>query len=191
MYKYRRFFSCILIICSIVLFISNYGLAAGESPEYLKYQEPQPPAASWFTATGYVFSLLLTFLLVLGLAYFTSRFLGQRLNGSAGFSQGKIHSMLSLGPNRAVYVVEIAGTFMVLGVTEQNISLLREITSPEDIEQLKNQADLAVPPEQFENVFHRQLLALKQMNKKFPAVFGSDTQEINEKEHENARGRGK
>ncbi|QDR80503.1 FliO/MopB family protein [Sporomusa termitida] len=192
MCTYRRYIRCILIICGIVIFCANYGLAAGEPSEYLKYQEPPPPASSWFTASGYVFSLLLTFLLVLGLAYFTSRFLGQKMNGSAGFNnQGTIHSTLVLGPNRAVYVVETAGKFMVLGVTEQSISLLREITDPEDIEQLKARAALAVPSEQFADVFQRQLLALKQINKKFPAVFGLDTQEINEKEHENVRGRGK
>lgn len=189
--KYSRCFRCTLILCCLVLLFANCGLAAGEAPEYLTYQEPQPPATSWFAATGYVFSLLVTFLLVLGLAYFTSRFLGQKMNGPAGLNQGKIHATLALGPNRAVYVVEIAGKYMVLGVTDQSISLLREITSPEDIAQLTAQAGAAVPAEPFANVFQRQLLVLKQLNKKFPAVFGLDTQEINEKEHENLRGRGK
>ncbi|HWR43155.1 flagellar biosynthetic protein FliO [Sporomusa sp.] len=185
MYNYLRCCGSILIIFSIVLLLTNHGLAAGETGEYLKYQEPQPPTSSWLAASGYVVSLILTFLLVLGLAYFTSRFLAQKINAPAGLNSGKIHTTLPLGPNRAVYVIEIAGKFMVLGVTEQTISLLKEITSPEDIEQLKAQVNIGFPPEQFDNIFHRQLLSIKQLNKKFPAVFGSDTHEINEKEHEN------
>ncbi|MDF2873737.1 MAG: flagellar biosynthetic protein FliO [Sporomusa sp.] len=185
MVKHLHYYRMILIFFSIILLLANHGLAAGETGEYLKYQEPQPPASSWLSASGYVVSLLLTFLLVLGLAYFTSRFLAQKINGPAGLNNGKIHTTLSLGPNRAVYVVEIAGKFMVLGVTEQTISLLKEITDPEDIEHLKNPVNIVLPPEQFDNIFHRQLLALKQMNKKFPVVFGLDTHEINEKEHEN------
>jgi flagellar protein FliO/FliZ len=175
----------ILVIFLITLLLTTPGLAAGETGEYLKYQEPQPAASSWLAASGYVVSLILTFLLVLGLAYFTSRFVAKRFNASAGPNSGKIYTTLSLGPNRFVYVVEIAGKFMVLGVSEQSISLLKEIIDPEDIEKLKIPADTPFPPEQFENVFHRQLLSLKQLNKRFPAAFGSDTPEINEKEHEN------
>ncbi|SMC65845.1 flagellar biosynthetic protein FliO [Sporomusa malonica] len=174
-----------LVIFLITLLFTTHGLAAGETGEYLKYQEPQPPASSWLAASGYIVSLVLTFLLVLGLAYFTSRFLAQRINGSTGLNSGKIHATLSLGANRAVYVVEIAGKFMVLGVTEHSISLLKEITALEDIEQLKVPMNNNLPPEQFENVFHRQLNSLKQLNKRFPAAFGSDTRELNEKEHEN------
>ena len=185
MLNHQRFCGSVLVIFLITLLFTAHGVAAGETGEYLKYQEPQPPATSWLAASGYIISLILTFLLVLGLAYVTSRFLAQRFNGSAGLNSGKIHTTLPLGPNRAVYVVEIAGKFMVLGVTEHNISLLREITAPEDIEQLRISTNNNLPPEQFENVFHRQLNSLKQLNKRFPTAFGSDTREINEKEHQN------
>lgn len=183
MLYHQRFCGSILVFFLITLLFTAHGLAAGETGEYLKYQEPQPPASSWLAASGYIVSLVLTFLLVLGLAYVTSRFLAQRFTGSSGSNSGKIHTILPLGPNRAVYVIEIAGKFMALGVTEHNISLLKEITAPEDIEQIR--ASTNIPPEQFEDVFHRHLKSLKQFNKRFPAAFGSDTREINEKEHEN------
>lgn len=174
----------ILIIVVLFLLFTGQVLAAAETGEYLKYQEPQPAASSWLAMSGYILSLLLTFLLVLGLAYFTSRFLGQRMTRGGGFGSGKIYATLSLGPNRSVYVVEIAGKFMVLGVTEQNITMLNEITSLSDIEQLKTTQNIVMPPEQFSSVFHRQIGLLRQMQKKSPFTFASDTSKLHEKEHD-------
>lgn len=185
MIKHLRFYGSLLLLTLMISIFANYGLAAEEQGEYLKYQEPQSPTTSWLAASGYVISLMLTFLLVLGLAYFTSRFLAQKMNRTAGLGGGKIHTSLPLGPNRTICVVEIAGKFMVLGVTEHNISLLKELTAPEDVEQFQNQMNSELSPEKFASVFHRQLLSLKQLNKKIPAVFGSETSGISEKEHEN------
>ncbi len=176
----------VVLIIFVLLFLTGQVLAAAETGEYLKYQEPQPTASSWLATSSYIISLLLTFLLVLGLAYFTSKFLGQRMTRAGGFG-GKVYSTLSLGPNRAVHVVEIAGKFMVLGVTEQNITLLNEITSATEIERIKalQSTANALPPEQFGSIFRRQLVSLKQMPRNFPLVFGSDTPETVDKEPEN------
>ena len=43
---------------------------------------------------------------------------------------------LPLGPNRSVCIVEMAGHFLLLGVTEHEITLLTEITDPEEMEKL-------------------------------------------------------
>ena len=174
----------ILVIVGFLSLFTGQVLAAAETGEYLKYQEPQPATSSWLATSGYILSLLLTFLLVLGLAYLTSRFLGKRMTRGGGFGSGKIYATLSLGPNRAVYVIEIAGKFMVLGVTEQNITILNEITSLSDIEQLKATQNIGMPPEHFGSVFQRQLGLLKQMQKKSPYTFSSDSPEFREKEHE-------
>ena len=174
----------ILIVLGCLSLFAGRVLAAAETGEYLKYQEPQPATSSWLATSGYIVSLLLTFLLVLGLAYLTSRFLGKKMTSGGGLGSGKVYATLSLGPNRAVYVIEIAGKFMVLGVTEQNITMLTEINSLTDIEQLKATENMSVPTEQFGSVFHRQLGLLRQIQKKFPYTFSSDTPEFPEKEHE-------
>lgn len=173
-----------IVLNFVFLLLASQVWANAESGGYLKYQEPQPAASSWLATSGYIFSLVLTFFLVLGLAYFTSKFLGQRMISSRGFGSGKIYATLSLGASRAVYVVEIAGKFMILGVTEHNIVLLDEITSPDVIEQLKNSQD-RMPTEQFSSVFQRQLGLLSQIQKKFPHTFSSDNTEFRVKEHEN------
>lgn len=175
----------IVLITIVLLLLTGQVLAAAETGEYLKYQEPQPTASSWLATSSYIISLLLTFLVVLGLAYYTSKFLAHRMTRAGGFG-GKVYSTLSLGPNRAVYVVEIAGKFMILGVTEHNITLLNEITSLTEIEQLKalQPAANSIPPEQFGSIFCRQIVSLKQMQNKFPLVFGSDTPTMRDKEPE-------
>ena len=184
MFNNLRVGSGVLIIFGFLILFAGQVLAAAETGEYLKYQEPQPATSSWLATSGYIVSLLLTFLLVLGLAYLTSRFIGKKMAAGGGLGNGKVYATLSLGPNRAVYVIEIAGKFMVLGVTEQNITMLTEINSLSDIEQLKSTQNLGMPPEQFSSVFHKQLGVLKQMQRKFPYTFSSDTPEFPEKEHE-------
>ncbi|WP_371371249.1 flagellar biosynthetic protein FliO [Sporomusa aerivorans] len=185
MNNFLRFSGSILTIITVFTLFTSRVLAAAETGEYLKYQEPQPTTSSWLATSGYVLSLFLTFLLVLGLAYLTSRFLAQKMTRGGGFGSGRVYASLSLGPNRAVYVVEIGGKFMVLGVTEQNISLLSEITSLDEIEQLKAEHMTTVPPEQFGAIFNRQLVSLEKMQKKFPLVFGSENPEKRLKEPEN------
>ncbi|WP_094607598.1 hypothetical protein SPSIL_023160 [Sporomusa silvacetica DSM 10669] len=184
MFGNLRVHGSILVFVSWLFLFTGQVLAAAETGEYLKYQEPQPATSSWFATSGYIVSLLLTFLLVLALAYLTSRFLGQRMTSGGRFGSGKIYATLSLGPNRAIYVIEIAGKFMVLGVTEQNITMLNEITTLSDIEQLKATQNIAMSPEQFSSVFHRQIGLLRQMQKKSPFIFTSDTPEFREKEHD-------
>jgi len=184
MFVNLRVYGSIIVFVSWLFLFASQVLAAAETGEYLKYQEPQPATSSWLATSGYIVSLLLTFLLVLALAYLTSRYLGQRMTNGGRFGSGKIYATLSLGPNRAIYVIEIAGKFMVLGVTEQNITMLNEITSLSDIEQLKATQNISMPPEQFSSVFHRQIGLLRQMQKKSPFTFTSDTPESREKEHD-------
>jgi flagellar protein FliO/FliZ len=78
---------------------------------------------------------------------------------------------LPLGQSRGVFVVEVAGKFLVLGVTDHSVNLLQEITDPEAIERLRITTP-SLPPNQFDAVFKRQLASLQQMSQKFPGVFG-------------------
>lgn len=179
-----RFRGSILLILVLVL-VAGQGVAATETGEYLKYQEPQPTTSSWLSTTSYIISLLITFAVVLGLAYLTSRVVAKKMTGIRENPNSKIYTTLPLGPNRAIYVVEIAGKFLVLGVTEQNMTLLNEITSLSEIERLKSTNDVSVSPEPFSNIFQQQIASLKNMHNNFPLVFGLDTPEIREKEFQN------
>lgn len=161
----------IFLIFTTMLF-SAWTVWAATPSEYLKYQEPsQPAASSAFSTFAYVISLVLTFMVVIGLAYATSKYLGQRMGKLNSSGDNRIIYTLPLGANKAVYMVEVAGKFLVLGVTEHTINLLNEVTSPEEIEKLKALTPLSQPMSPFEQVFERQLSSLHHMSKKFPTVF--------------------
>lgn len=174
----------------VLLFISFfYGMnvegivyAAEPAGEYLQYQEPKPASySSGFSTLAYIFSLLVTFSIVIGLAYFASRFLGQKMGSKLAMGNQRIIATLPMGANRNICVVEIAGKFLILGVTDHTITVLQEITDPVEIE--KMQAERQIEPDnQFDKVFQRQLASLQRLSPKFPNVF--NTHQQNEEKHE-------
>jgi flagellar protein FliO/FliZ len=166
----------------IGIFLIGQVYGAEPNGEYLQYQEPKPTTAvSWYSTISYIFSLIITFAFVIGLAYFASRFLGKKLGGLSANGSSRIINVLSFGNNRAVYTVEIAGKFLALGVTDHTITVLQEITDSKEIEKLKTE-QVAVPKGQFDSIFQRQLASLQQLSQKFPATFGANLQK--EQKHE-------
>lgn len=172
----------LLVIFLVGIVLVGTVCAAEPSGEYLKYQEPKPiESSSTLSMVTYVFSLLVTFAVVIGLAYFASRFLGQKMGNLAGMGHNKIMATLPLGNNRAVYVVEVGGKFLVLGVTDHGINVLQEITDQREIDKLQKE-QASVSETQFDKVFQRQLASLQRLSPKFPNVFNA--QHTEEKKHE-------
>ncbi|CUH96099.1 hypothetical protein P22_2187 [Propionispora sp. 2/2-37] len=169
---FRRTLFLLLLVCFVAAILPETVLAEDSSRAYLQYQDPKPPEVSWVSSVAYVFSLLITFAVVLLLAYFASRFVGQKMGKVSAASGGQVLRTIPLGGNRGIYVVEIAGKVLVLGVTDHAIALLQEITAEEEIAKLKNMSD-AMPASQFETLLQKQLTSLQQMTHKFPGVFGS------------------
>jgi flagellar protein FliO/FliZ len=177
-------FRIFLIIFCIGMFFVVQVYGAESNGEYLQYQEPKPTTAvSWYSTISYIFSLVITFAFVIGLAYFASRFLGKKLGGLSANGSSRIINVLSFGTNRGVYTVEIAGKFLVLGVTDHNITILQEITDSEEIEKLKIE-QVTVPKGQFDSIFQRQLASLQQLSQKFPTTFGANLQDGKKHERE-------
>jgi flagellar protein FliO/FliZ len=157
--------------------------AAEQAADYLNYQEPKVGGSSFLSTIVYVISLLVTFGLVIVAAYFTSRFVGQKMGKAMSFGDNRVLVTLTLGPNRGVSVVEIAGKLLVLGVTDHNINLLQEVTEPEQLDKLRTlQTDTA--SNQFDAVFQKHLASLQQMSSKFPTAFGGSNRNQPENERE-------
>jgi flagellar protein FliO/FliZ len=173
----------VLVFCTFLL---GPVYAAANNGGYLQYQEPQAPAASsWLSTLAYVFTLLLTFALVIGMAYFASRFLGQKMgNITAGSSTTRVLSFVSLGQNKGIYLVEVSGQVLVLGVTEHSINVLKEITDEDQIEMIKAERRQEEVSRQFDKVLQRQLASLQQFSQKFPNVFGTGKQEDQKQDDE-------
>lgn len=169
-------------ILLVMFFLMGTVYAAVPNGEYLQYQAPKPvESSSTLSMITYIFSLLVTFAIVIGLAYFASRFVGQKMGRATAVGHNKVIATLPLGANRAIYVVEIAGKFLALGVTDHGITVLQEITDHLEIEKMKEAQTLG-PEIQFDKVFQRQLASLQRLSPKFPNVFKSSTED--EQKHE-------
>lgn len=161
----------ILFIALVMMILIGQVWAAEPTGGYLAYQEPEASSSSWLSTIAYVVSIIITFAVVIGLAYFTSRFLGQKMGKVSASADNRILATLALGPNRAVHVVEVAGRVLLLGVTDHSITMLEEIIDQERIDKLKQQSVPISTAPSFDSVLQRQLASLQQMSQKFPAIF--------------------
>jgi len=153
-------------------------VTAEPSTGYLKYQDPAADNhPSILSTVAYVITSLILFAVIIGLAYIASKLLGNKIGKLTGYGDNRILITIPLGANRAVHVIEAAGKFLVIGVTEHTISLLQEITEKEEIAKLKLHRPAEQAVESFNQLFHHHLASLKRMRTQYPAVFGTDQSE--------------
>lgn len=173
--RYCGFLLCIAAVVCLVFGQEAIAFAqqAQESGGYLAaYQEPAPKSTqtSWGSTFAYLLSLLVVFAFVAFLAYIVSKLLGNKFGTVNVRKSGKVLDSLPLGTNRSLAVVEIANKVMLLGVTEQNITLLDEITDELEIARLRENADHGVQNENFQQIFEKQLVSLNQLSKRIPTL---------------------
>jgi flagellar biogenesis protein FliO len=85
--------------------------------------------------------MVTTLSLVLGLIFLLFFVFKKYVLKNTAFGGGKLVQVLStnfLAPKKNIALVEVAGEILVLGVSEQNISLLTSIREPGRIEEIKN-----------------------------------------------------
>ena len=157
----------------MLLVLAEPALAADEAAKggYLAGYEntdPRPAPISWWSTIAYLVSLFAIFVFVVGLAYFAARFLGGKFAQQKLGYGGRILSHLPLGPNRSVCVIEMSGRVFMLGVTEHSITLLTEITDPDEIDRLHRE-DLAFG--KMPDMFSQQFGTLAGLVQKVPPLF--------------------
>jgi len=85
--------------------------------------------------------MIMTLSLVLGLIFLLFFGFKKYVLKNTVFGGGKLIQVVStnyLAPKKNITLVEVAGEILVLGVSDQNISLLTSIREPERIEEIKN-----------------------------------------------------
>ncbi|MBR1695795.1 MAG: flagellar biosynthetic protein FliO [Selenomonas sp.] len=168
----RIFLTCFVGI--LILFVmADPALAADEAAKggYLagyENSDPRPTSISWWSTIAYLVSLFAIFVFVVGLAYFAARFIGGKFAQQKLGYGGRILSHLPLGPNRSVCVIEMSGRVFMLGVTEHSITLLSEITDPDEIDRLHRE-DLAFG--KMPDMFSQQFGTLAGLVQKVPPLF--------------------
>jgi flagellar protein FliO/FliZ len=172
MERKRIFLACFVGIL-ILLVMADPALAAEEAAKcgYLagyENSDPRPTSISWWSTIAYLVSLFAIFVFVVGLAYFAARFIGGKFAQQKLGYGGRILSHLPLGPNRSVCVIEMSGRVFMLGVTEHSITLLSEITDPDEIDRLHRE-DLAFG--KMPDMFSQQFGTLAGLVQKVPPLF--------------------
>lgn len=74
--------------------------------------------------------------IVIALAFSASWFL-QKKSGISGNSLGKVIGILPIGNRKFIYIVDIVGKVLILGVTDSNINSLGEVTDKHMLDSLR------------------------------------------------------
>jgi len=93
--------------------------------------------------TEYVFQLiwyLIVFLLVIGVAFYITRFIGQSTLRYTRSTNLQVIDYIILGRDKGLYIVKVGDKFLLIGVSNSNITYLTEINK-EDIKTLSNDKD--------------------------------------------------
>lgn len=70
----------------------------------------------------------------------------QRKGGLGGNVYGKVIGVIPIDSRRFIYIVDVVGRIMVLGITESNINLLCEITDKNTMDSLRLQGETPAIP---------------------------------------------
>jgi flagellar biogenesis protein FliO len=92
------------------------------------------------TSLRIISSLFGVIILAFGISWFI-----QKKGGLGGNVYGKVIGILPLDNRRMIYIVDIMGRVMILGVTEANINLLGELTDKDTLDSLRLQYDQPSP----------------------------------------------
>ena len=159
----------IAVAIAVALLALPATLAEAQTPTpsaggyYLRdYQElgQSAPQQPWYSLT---FDLVVKLGVVVGLIYLTMWALKRFVLGPQARTRGapltgrlELLDTTHLGPNRTVYLVEVADRVLVLGATQTTLSTLAEIKEPGAIDLLKAApAEDAPPPPSFADTFQR------------------------------------
>ena len=87
---------------------------------------------------GSVIMAILVFILILYLAYFATKKMGKRLSvRGVGNKNIKILESISVGQNKAIMIIQTAGKTLLVGMTQNEISLISELAA--DMLELDNE----------------------------------------------------
>ncbi len=77
--------------------------------------------------------LIIVFFLILVAAYFTSRLTGKSAVSNLKNRNIKVIETYRLGPNRFLQIIEVSGTYILIGVSKDNIEYLTELDAEQVI----------------------------------------------------------
>ncbi|HEX3031228.1 MAG TPA: flagellar biosynthetic protein FliO [Bacillota bacterium] len=144
--KATALWACIFLVAMVLVTVAPPAQAAGSSagnsieakPYTVDSTTPGAPAQTTLPSMGwYLFKMVLSLGIIGGLAYGAVRWFPRNLNLMNGGEYISVYDQYSLGQNKGIYIAEIGGRIMALGVTDNNITLLSEINDPDLIRDMR------------------------------------------------------
>ncbi len=140
---------------------------AAPDNRYLAYKEPAAAGGSgWLGTAAYMITLLLVFAGVLWAAYTASRWFGGRMNRMQAANGASVVGAVSLGGTRQAVFLRVGEKILLLGVTDQQVNLLREIDDEQLVQQFLQQPSLEGTADR--SLFSDQLQLLDELEKRLP-----------------------
>ncbi|NPV92039.1 MAG: FliO/MopB family protein [Firmicutes bacterium] len=136
------------LIALLVVLINSLALAAWAVNPSDPVNLPagtEPEKAELPSMAGLFFKIVLCLAVIVALTYGLMRLLKRQFRTSDS-SLINVIDQISLGPNRGVYLANIAGRIVALGITDHQIVKILEIDDPAVIEQLKREASAQNEP---------------------------------------------
>ncbi|MBR6396373.1 MAG: flagellar biosynthetic protein FliO [Lachnospiraceae bacterium] len=84
-------------------------------------------------AIAEVIGLVVALVLILIATYYTTRFIAKQTGDRFSSKNIKVIETYRIAPNKYIQIVEVAGRFLCIAVTKDNIEMLTEL-NPEDVE---------------------------------------------------------
>ncbi|MCU0820855.1 MAG: flagellar biosynthetic protein FliO [Spirochaetes bacterium] len=143
---------------------------AKDVPGIYDYEKPVIEEESY---AGLIFKTIIILGMLVGGFYYFFRFVTKKTGIHAlGQEVIKILSIVPIGQNKFLQVVDIAGRILVLGVTDANISIITEVEGRDDIDRIRLLSSKSVPvqPGGFQQYVTRQLVRF--INKNFSKTSG-------------------
>ncbi|MCI2284604.1 flagellar biosynthetic protein FliO [Colwellia sp. MSW7] len=119
------------ICCSYSYFLTSYAFAQQSEPSAI---EQAPQVGKHVMANMNASSMILSLLMVLGVIIISAIVLKRFNLTQQNSSQLKVIASLSLGAKERIVVVQIGDEQLVLGVSSQQINLLKNLETPIDVQ---------------------------------------------------------
>jgi len=119
--------------------------AAAQNPDDL--YNYTPPVVEETSYGWLVFKTFLVLLIMMGGFFLFYKFITSKTGiPNIGRNIVQTIAIAPMGPNKTIQIIELANKLMVIGVTDNNISLIKEITEKDDIDRIKLQSSKTNPP---------------------------------------------
>lgn len=106
---------------------------------------PRPPEIGFLAFVRLFVALIIILGMIYAAVYVMRRFWARQTTQPSSSNLFSVLGRLHLGPKKAIYMIEIPGRILIIGVTESRMEMLGEITDQDEIELIKSSAGDITP----------------------------------------------